>query len=184
MRIIAGIYRRRRLQTPGGRETRPMPDRLRETLFSILGGRVADKVFVDLYAGSGAVGLEALSRGARKVVFLENGRTAAEAVEQNVRMLGAEASCSVLRAKAEGVLPGIEGDIYFLGPPYPMPEEYEKTLGILGVSPPELVIAQHAKTHALGERYGDLERFRTVTQGTNRLTFYEPVDALQTEPRT
>lgn len=184
MRIIAGIHRSRLLVTPAGRDTRPMPNRLRETLFSILGERVAGKVFVDLYAGSGAVGFEALSRGARQVVFVEIGQAAVEAVEKNVRMLEARASCSVLRAKTESVLARIEGDIYFLGPPYPMPDEYETTLGILGASAPELVIAQHAKTHDLAERYGNLEKFRTVKQGSNSLSFYEPGDELQTEPRT
>ncbi len=184
MRIIAGIHRGRRLATPAGRDTRPMPDRLRETLFSILGERVANKVFVDLYAGSGAVGIEALSRGARKVVFVESGLAAVEAVERNVRMLAAQRTCSVLRAKTESVLARIEGEIYFLGPPYPLPEEYKKTFGILGASAPALVIVQHAKTHDLAERYGHLRRFRTVTQGANSLSFYEPAQESQTEPRT
>ena len=116
MRIIAGLYRRRRLLTPAGQDTRPMPNRLRESLFSILGDRIAGKVFVDLYAGSGAVGLEALSRGASKVVFVEIGGAAAETIQRNVQALGAEGSCSLLRAKTEAVLSGIEGDIHFLGP--------------------------------------------------------------------
>ncbi len=176
MRVIAGIHRGRRLAAPAGQDTRPMPSLLRETLFSILGARAANKVFVDLYAGSGAVGLEALSRGARKVVFVESGRAAAETVEKNVRMLGAERSCSVLRAKTESVLARIEGDIYFLGPPYPLPEEYEKTFFILGAAAPELVIAQHAKTNDLAERYGNLRKFRTVQQGSNSLSFYENVE--------
>ena len=181
MRIIAGLYRRRRLLTPAGQDTRPMPNRLRESLFSILGDRIAGKVFVDLYAGSGAVGLEALSRGASKVVFVEIGGAAAETIQRNVQALGAEGSCSLLRAKTEAVLSGIEGDIHFLGPPYTAPEEYDKALSILGASPAQLVIAQHAKTQRLAERYSNLERTRTVTQGSNSLSFYKPADAPHSE---
>ena len=174
MRIIAGIHRRRHLLSPANQSTRPMPGRMRETLFSILGELVEGKVFVDLYAGSGAVGLEALSRGAARVIFVEFGAAAAETVRRNIRTLGVEALCSVLQTKTENVLPAIDGDIYFLAPPYLLTEEYEKSLGLLGERPRELVIAQHARKHVLVERYGGLERFRVVTQGSNSLSFYKP----------
>ncbi|MGA2589140.1 MAG: RsmD family RNA methyltransferase, partial [Bryobacteraceae bacterium] len=90
MRVIGGEYRSRRLKTIPGLATRPTPDRLRETLFDILAGRVEGAVFVDAYAGSGAVGIEALSRGAARCIFLEISRKAVEAIRENLRALGIE----------------------------------------------------------------------------------------------
>ena len=118
MRIIAGTHRRRQLVTPAGHSTRPMPDRLRETLFDILNKRVLNRVFVDLYAGSGAVGFEALSRGARKVIFVENSHAAIQALWKNISALGVQDTCSVFASPTEKVLPSIDGEIYFIGAPY------------------------------------------------------------------
>src|ERR1017187_4702734 len=88
MRVIAGTYRSRKLQTLRGLALRPSSDRLRETLFNILGPAVADSVFVDLFAGSGAVGIEALSRGARRAIFVENHAAAADLLRGNLQSLG------------------------------------------------------------------------------------------------
>ena len=173
MRIIAGVHRRRRLVAPVNQETRPMPDRLRETLFDILGDRVANKVFVDLYAGSGSVGLEALSRGAGKVIFVENDPKAAKVLRKNITTLGAQRSCVLLLSKTEEALPTIDGEIYFVGPPYPLLGEYEKSMAILATHSPELVVVQHSKTHNLSRCPASLARARTVTQGSNCLTFFE-----------
>src|SRR5437588_4246272 len=87
MRIIAGQYRSRKLVTPAGSQTRPTSDRLRETLFNVVSPAVAESVWLDLFAGSGAVGIEALSRGARMVYFVENNARAAKAIRANLSSL-------------------------------------------------------------------------------------------------
>src|ERR1039457_551638 len=99
MRVIGGEFRSRRLKTVEGWATRPTPDRLRETLFDVLAGRIEGAVFVDAYAGTGAVGIEALSRGAARCVFVESGRRAVEAIRENLRALGIEGRASVVAGK-------------------------------------------------------------------------------------
>jgi 16S rRNA (guanine(966)-N(2))-methyltransferase RsmD len=175
LRVIAGKYRRRLLQSLPGEATRPMLDSLRETLFNVLQNRVPGKVFVDLYAGTGAVGIEALSRGAAKAVFVEENPKAVALICQNLRTVGAESDAQVIQSPVGKALPRVAGDLFFLGPPYALAEEYENTLRALGETPPELVVAQHAKTHTLAEAYGILRRVRLLRQGSNSLSFYEPV---------
>ncbi len=172
VRIIAGKYRRRLLQTLPGDATRPMLDSLRETLFNVLQNRVPGKVFADLYAGTGAVGIEALSRGAARAIFVEESFRAVDVIRQNLRLIGAESEAELIQSSVQKALPRVTGDIFFLGPPYAAAAEYEKTLHVLGESPPELVIAQHAKAHPLAEEYGGLRRFRVINQGSNSLSFY------------
>ena len=174
LRVIAGKYRRRRLESLEGQDTRPMLDRLRETLFNVIAGRIAGKIFVDLYAGTGAVGIEALSHGAASVIFVEQNPRAAKVIEHNLTTLDAASDARIVGSAVADALPGIEGDVYFLGPPYALHEEYEKTLTTLGASPPELVIVQHASSHELAARYGGLEPVRVIQQGKNSLSFFEP----------
>ena len=152
-----------------------MPDRLRESLFNVLGEQVAGKVFVDLYAGSGAVGLEALSRGASQTIFIESNHAASRVIEENLASLGAEEDALLIHSQVKTALGRITGDIYFLGPPYPMAEEYRRTLEALGGAPPYLVIAQHATRFKLLEQYGGLVRFRTIKHGSNSLSLYRGV---------
>ena len=149
-----------------------MPDRLRESLFNVLGDQVAGKVFVDLYAGSGAVGLEALSRGADQAIFVESNHVASRVIEENLASLGAEEDALLIHSQVKTALGRITGDIYFLGPPYPMAEEYRRTLETLGAAPPYLVIAQHATRFKLLEQYEGLVRFRTIKHGSNSLSLY------------
>ena len=100
MRVIGGEFRSRRLQSLPGMETRPTSDKMRETLFNILGPAIAGCVFVDGYAGTGAVGIEALSRGARHAVFIEKDRKAADLIKSNLAALGVEARARVIRGSA------------------------------------------------------------------------------------
>ena len=174
MRIIAGKYRHRRLKTLPGRDTRPIPDRLREALFNVLAPEIEGKTFADLYAGSGAVGIEALSRGAAHSIFVESSAAAVRVIQENLRDLGAEQESHVIRATVKEALSGLSADIYFLGPPYALVDEYERTLGVLGESPPILVIAQHPARHELAGAYGRLRRSRLIRQGSNSLSFYRP----------
>jgi 16S rRNA (guanine966-N2)-methyltransferase len=174
MRVIAGEFRSRRLKSIPGAATRPTPDRLRETLFNILAARIEGCVFVDAYAGTGAVGIEALSRGAVRAFFLERNRHALEAIRENLDALGLASRATVLTGPVLLTLSHAPGDIVFLDPPYDLEREYASTFEALGANPPSLVVAQHSVRFQLEERYGSLARSRAVRQGDNVMSFYEP----------
>jgi 16S rRNA (guanine966-N2)-methyltransferase len=174
MRVIAGEFRSRVLKSLPGLDVRPTPDRLREALFSILTPRIHGAVFVDLYAGTGAVGIEALSRGAERAIFVENNQDALEVIRANLKSLGLENRGRVWQGKASHVVSKIGAvDIAFLDPPYPLEQEYEKALVALADDPPGLTIAQHASRFKIAESYGVLKRTRAVKQGDNSLSFFE-----------
>jgi 16S rRNA (guanine966-N2)-methyltransferase len=172
MRVIAGEFRSRRLKSIPGLETRPTPDRLRETLFNILALRIEGAVFLDAYAGTGAVGIEALSRGARHAFFLERSRPALETIRENLASLKAEARATVVPGMALLTLPRHPADIVFLDPPYELEREYLAALDLLAEAPPQLTVVQHPVRLALGDAYGKLRRSRLVKQGDNALSFY------------
>jgi 16S rRNA (guanine(966)-N(2))-methyltransferase RsmD len=172
MRIIAGEFRSRRLTSIPGSDTRPTPDRLRETLFDILSPRIPQARFVDAYAGTGAVGLEAVSRGAAHVFLLERNRAALNAIRANVTSLGVEARVTIVPGSVLLNLAQVTASIYFLDPPYDNEREYRAALEALGESGPPLVIAQHSIRLPLLEAYGKLQRTRTLRQGDNQLSFY------------
>jgi 16S rRNA (guanine966-N2)-methyltransferase len=183
MRVIAGQYGSRVLSAPAGYKTRPTSDRLREALFNVLAPRIEGAVFVDLYAGSGAVGIEALSRGARETIFVEQAPPALKAIRANLVALGIRGGYAV---EARGVSAALKAlvslgrvaDIIFLDPPYELTDEYEAALGLLGgecsglLAPRAIAIAEHAKKSNLGERYGLLVRYRVLKQGDAALSFY------------
>ncbi len=184
MRIIAGQFRSRRLKTLAGERTRPTSDRLRETLFNLIGAAVVDSMFADCYAGSGAVGLEALSRGARRAYFFESHRAASKVIRKNLAALKIEEGYEILALDVCAGLKTLEHksvrlDLVFLDPPYQAAEEYRRALTSLGESsllaPNALVVAEHDKHHTLAESYGSLQRTRTRTQGDATLAFYRPV---------
>lgn len=174
MRVIGGEFRSRRLKTIPGPDTRPTPDRLRETLFDILRPRVAGARFVDAYAGTGAVGIEALSRGAAHVVFLEKSRQAIEVIRQNVLSLGLADRVTIVAGPVVQALPRYPADIVFLDPPYEQESEYTAALEVLGESPPPLVVVQHSSRCELPESAGALRRRRVLKQGDNVLSFFAP----------
>jgi 16S rRNA (guanine(966)-N(2))-methyltransferase RsmD len=188
------LFRSRTLQAPAGLATRPTTDRLRETLFNVLAPRIQGAALLDLYAGSGAVGIEALSRGAARVAFVERSPAPLKALAANLEKLGIQTgfrthSCAVgafLRRSAAGSKPqGKEREHYevvFLDPPYDAEEEYATTLGLLGgaaaglLAPDAVVIAEHRRKETLEERFGALERFRLLEQGDAALSFYAVID--------
>jgi len=202
MRIIAGAFRSRPLQAPAGLATRPTSDRLRETVFNVLAPRVEGARFLDLYAGSGAVGLEALSRGAEHVVFVERAPAALKVLRENLDKLGLKSGFGVkasavreyLRRAASGAR---VFDLVFLDPPYDAEEEYESALSILGgpgllprsqnrdlERPPvqllaegAVVIAEHRRKVRLEDAYGALRRARLLEQGDAALSFYTAGDS-------
>jgi len=181
MRVIAGKYRSRTLRSLKGQALRPTSDRLRETLFNILGPTVEGSMFVDLYAGTGAVGIEALSRGARAVTFVEQHAPATALIRRNLESLEIGGKAEILGVD---VLRGLErlearhlhAQFVFLDPPYAATGEYERVLEFLGdsliVAPDGRVIAEHLRKRALPERIGELELTRVVEQGDTALSFY------------
>ncbi|MGB6688375.1 MAG: 16S rRNA (guanine(966)-N(2))-methyltransferase RsmD [Terracidiphilus sp.] len=184
MRIIAGSLRSRTLAAPPGLATRPTSDRLRETLFNVLAPRIGGASFLDLYAGSGAVGIEALSRGASRVVFVDRDAVALAALRGNLGKLGIREG---FRIQAGGVSAFLRRgrppaspkfDLVFLDPPYDAAQEYEATLGLLGgassslLAPGALVIAEHRRKQPLEDRYDNLKRTRLLEQGDAALSFY------------
>lgn len=122
MRVIAGAAKGHRLESPRGRDTRPTTDRVREALFSSLQGRLAQAAVADLYAGSGALGIEALSRGAARATFVERSRGAQNAIARNLAHTGLEAEAAIVRRDVRAALrDGLDGapfDIVLLDPPY------------------------------------------------------------------
>ncbi len=183
MRVIAGKYRSRTLRSLKGQALRPTSDRLRETLFNILGPTVEDATFVDLYAGTGAVGIEALSRGARAGDFrrascacggVDSAQSGVARNRRRRRKFSAWMCCARLkRLEARHV----HAQFIFLDPPYAAASEYESALESLGESPlvaPEgRVIVEHLRKRELPERVGRLELARVVEQGDAALSFYQ-----------
>ena len=183
MRIIAGLFRSRALEAPPGLATRPTSDRLRETLFNILAPRIEGASFLDLYAGSGAVGIEALSRGAAHVTFVERAPSALKVLRGNLARLEVTSGFSISPGSVGAYLKRAQEearafDVVFLDPPYDAAEEYAAALGLLGgtaagwLAPGALVIAEHRSKESLKEQYGNLARTRLLKQGDAALSFY------------
>lgn len=185
MRVIAGQYRRRTLRSLPGLEIRPTSDRLRETLFNVLcagdPAALADSMWLDLYAGTGAVGIEALSRGAQMVFFVESSKAAAELIAANLKSLGIARGFRIVKADTGQALRQMEAagtvaHFVFLDPPYSMQNEYEKTLAALAQSKllgeRGMVIAEHEKRFDPGDTFGELRRYRKLVQGDTALSFY------------
>jgi 16S rRNA (guanine(966)-N(2))-methyltransferase RsmD len=180
-RIIAGRGRGRRLKSPPGHATRPTGGRVRQTLFDILAPEVPGCRFLDAFAGNGGVGLEALSRGAAKVVLVDKSGPAVEAIQENARALAASGGeVEVFRQDARTGMAaladrGRQFDIVYLDPPYAS-ELYEPLLTGLGtgtlLAEAGLVVAEHFHKRPLPETIGGLERTRTVRVGDHCLSFY------------
>jgi 16S rRNA (guanine(966)-N(2))-methyltransferase RsmD len=172
MRVIAGEFRSRRLKSTPGLSTRPTPDRLRESLFNILAPVIEGALFLDAYAGTGAVGIEALSRGARHAWFLERNRAAIEVIRENLGALGLQGRATVVTGPVLLTIARHPAGIVFLDPPYEQDREYRSALEILAENPPPLTVVQHSIHFALKDAYGVLGRTRLVRHGDNALSFY------------
>jgi 16S rRNA (guanine(966)-N(2))-methyltransferase RsmD len=166
-------------------DVRPTSDRLRETLFNVLTAGNPDalvgSVWLDLFAGTGAVGIEALSRGAKQVHFVENNPAAASAIRKNLESLRIADGFAVLQEELTHGLwrlkrDQVAADVVFIDPPYRMKDAYVTTLQVLAESPliwaMSVVIAEHENKFDPGEEFGPLRRFRHLVQGDTALSFY------------
>ena len=181
MRVIAGKYRSQPLASPKGRDTRPTSDRLRETLFNVIAPRVHDAVFADLFAGTGAVGIEAISRGARQVYFAENAKIPLQTLRHNLDRLEIRDGAIVEPA---GVMPLLQRllhqkellDLIFLDPPYRDKLAYETVLRFLAdhsiLQEDAIVIVEHSRRDSLPNLNLQLQPYRTIEQGEAALTFF------------
>ncbi|OLB36395.1 MAG: 16S rRNA (guanine(966)-N(2))-methyltransferase RsmD [Acidobacteria bacterium 13_2_20CM_57_17] len=185
MRVIAGTYKSRILKSLKGLALRPTSDRLRETLFNVLAPNISGSRFVDLFAGTGAIGIEALSRGASEVVFIENQGPAVTLIRRNLESLGINSGATVLPVDALRGLATLTSqkrrsapgyNFIFLDPPYAAAEDYSRVLEFLGstelLAPGGMVIAEHRRNFDLSEAVGALRRLRVLKQGDAALSFY------------
>ena len=195
MRIISGKYRGRKLKSPPSLQTRPTSDRLRETLFNVLAPRITGARFLDLCAGSGAVGIEALSRGAAHTTFVDQSRRMCGLIEANLNEFGVdddetEVVCSevsaFLRRRAKGGNKQSAFDIVFFDPPYAA--DYEVVLERLSdndgalIAEDAIVIVEHHKKNELKEEFGLLHRYRSLKQGDSCLSFYSHAGSADVPP--
>ncbi len=181
MRIIAGALKGRRIEAGKWPGLRPTSDKLRETLFNIVGARAAGARVLDGYAGTGAVGLESLSRGAAHVTFVEQDRRAAALIEANVARCGVESGCAIIRAgfrQAAPSLPRAAFDLVLLDPPYDATDLEEIVAGAAPLVAGDgwLVLEHPHRTRPPGEA-GDLVRVRDVRSGDSALAIYERRDS-------
>ncbi len=166
-------------------DVRPTSDRLRETLFNVLTAgnpkALEGSVWLDLFAGTGAVGIEAISRGAKEVYFVEHSPSAAEIIRKNLADLGIKHGYGVFQEELKKAVWRMErqkvaADVVFLDPPYRMAHAYTDTIGALANSSliwaMSVVIAEHEKRYDPGESFGALKRFRHIVQGSAALSFY------------
>jgi 16S rRNA (guanine966-N2)-methyltransferase len=181
MRIIAGEFRGRRIAAPAGMDTRPMLDRVREALFSTLMPRLPGARVLDLFAGSGSLGLEALSRGAEHVRFVEEARPALATLRDNVRALGVDGRVEIVVGNA--LAPrhwSADNDVVFLDPPYALvAENRARVITALATLVehhlrPDGVCILHVRREALAAADLQFDRARVRRYGTNDLWYVEP----------
>lgn len=175
MRVIAGRLRGRRLKVPAWDGLRPTSDRLRETLFDILGASVEGARVLDGFAGTGAIGIEALSRGAAHATFVEHDPRAVKLIEVNLELLALKDRAIIRAGFADAArrLAGTAFDLVLLDPPYGVAvEETLETAAPLVAAGARLVF-EHAARQAMPASCGGLTRRRTVTAGDSALSFYE-----------
>ncbi len=177
MRVITGIYKGRRLKAPSWSGLRPTSDRLKETLFDVLGGIVEGAQVLDGFAGSGALGIEALSRGARWVTFIDSDDRALALVGENLAHCGIDRGYAMIRGGFVGAVPrlpaGQRFDLVLLDPPYAV-GDVDEVLSAAGrcLAPGGVVVLEHARRREAPERVAALARTRQVTAGDSGLAFY------------
>ena len=181
MRIIAGTHGSRRFEAPAGKQTRPTLDKVKEAVFSSLGGFFSGGAVLDLYAGSGGIGFEALSRGMDKAVFVDHSRDAVRVIKKNIEQLGFAERAAVLPIRAEAAIrqlakKGQTFDLVYLDPPYRLQENVhvvEQLIsgGLLGRN--AVVVIESLKEESFPERIGSLVRYKEAVYGITRISYYK-----------
>jgi 16S rRNA (guanine966-N2)-methyltransferase len=176
-RITAGEWRGRVVDTPPGLEVRPTRSMVRQSVFDILGSRVVGARMIDLYAGAGTVGFEALSRGAAGVTFVERHRDALRLIARTADRFGCRDRCTLIGADVRRWLRGATAetaaaDICYVDAPYQDPE-LDPVLELLGASPPRLVVCEHHRARGIAEQIGSLTRFREARYGLTTISFLQ-----------
>lgn len=179
MRIISGRFKSRQLKATPPAGIRPTSDKLRETIFNILGPTVEGATFLDGCAGMGGIGIEAISRGASMVYFVEQSRKGCRIIRENLELLEVEAGYKILEmdlAKGLGVCvrDGVQFDLAFIDPPYEAEPLYQTALTKTPLAQTGLLILEHSKRIELPEESGNLRRVRSLVQGDAALAFYRP----------
>jgi 16S rRNA (guanine(966)-N(2))-methyltransferase RsmD len=182
LRIIAGTLKGRRLEAPDWPGLRPTSDKLRETLFNTLASRMDGARFLDGFAGTGAVGIEAVSRGAAHVTFVERDARAVRLIEKNIARAGVSADRHVIiRAELTGGIRRLAGqrfDIVFLDPPYGAADLHDALTAVEPLIGTEtLLVIEHAKRDAAPAERGSLVRAREIVSGDSALAFYRVAEA-------
>ena len=181
MRIIAGRFKGRRLHAPSWEGVRPTSDKLRETLFNVLAPRIEGARVLDAYAGTGAIGIEALSRGASHVTFVDADSRAVKLIAQNLAQCGVSDRYAIIRARLSpqetlalaGRIAPASIDIAVLDPPYDEPDVAAALASIeRWLAPGGILVLEHARRREPPERAGGLIRTRTITSGDSALAFF------------
>jgi 16S rRNA (guanine966-N2)-methyltransferase len=177
MRVIAGEFKGRRLKAPRWPGLRPTSDKLRETLFNVVAGRVPGARVLDVFAGTGAIGLESLSRGADHAVFIEEDRRAVALIAENAQLCGAVDRCVIIRDTAERALSrpiaGSPFELVVLDPPY----DFEPLGRVVAAAARQvarggLLILEHASRRPVPE-LTEARPVRTIRAGESALTFFD-----------
>jgi 16S rRNA (guanine966-N2)-methyltransferase len=183
MRVISGKYRGRQLKGPKGMELRPTGDRLKETLFNILKTRISGAAMLDVFSGTGAIGIEALSRGAGRVVFIDRDSSAHKLIQRNLEICGIEDNFSIISEDAFTALRSLarrqfKADIIFFDPPYdwdPYPDLLKLAFKPGMVSSDPCVVIEHSRRAVLPESGEGYRRYRVVRHGDNCLSLYQGI---------
>ncbi len=179
MRITGGSGKGRKLKVPAGSRVRPSSDKVRQALFNILGEKVQNAVFLDLFAGTGAIGIEALSRGAARAFFVDDARESLNVTRQNIEQSGFADRATVTPAKVESYLKKTaeQVDIVFLDPPYS--HEQEELLNLLSASEvlkqDSIIVYEHFKKQPSVQNAGTLSLYREAVYGDTVLAFYQVI---------
>lgn len=181
LRISAGTLKGKKLLAKT--DLRPTASKVRESLFNIVGEKIKDSIFIDLYAGTGAVGIEAMSRGAERVFFVESNKKAVDAIEKTLEGCGCRARANIIKKKADAFIKnalreGLKADIIFLDPPY-YSEELENILPLLSsgnlIGEDGAIIAEHPSKKTLPDETGLLIKKKTYRYGDTALTLYKAI---------
>lgn len=180
MRVITGIAKGRKLRAPKGMDTRPTTDRVKEALFNLLGDKVYDAVFLDLFAGTGGIGIEALSRGAGRAVFIEKSPAALQVIRENLTITGLTEKAEIYRQDSVIALDmlgkrGVKFDLIYVDPPYL--KNYEEKV-LIKISDYALlnetgaIVVESSKKDLLPGQVGCLMMVRQEKYGDTLLSFY------------